>query len=370
MAIKRWAMATIDTAALRHNYSQAKAAAPGARVLAVIKANAYGHGNVRAAKALIDADALAVARCHEALELREAGITKPILVLEGFLRPEEVEWCSRYRLEAAIHHETQVRMLEVARLDIPIRIWLKIDTGMHRLGIPLDRVREVFDRLIDCTNSRPDVALMSHLANADDRDDPYTEHQRRAFMTATRGLEGRRSLANSAGVLGWPKTHFDDVRPGIMLYGCSPFADETGKDANLRPVMTLETRLIAMQAVGTGEPIGYSGSWRCPKDSRIGVAAIGYGDGYPRHAASGTPVLINGRRAALVGRVSMDMVCIDLTDHPNANVGDQVVMWGRGLPVEEIARHSGTIAYELLCKVTSRVDFVENEHEGGDGPAR
>jgi alanine racemase len=368
--MKRWATATIDVAALRHNYAQAKAAARGARALAVIKANAYGHGLVRVAKALTDADGLAVARCHEAVELREAGVTKPILVLEGFLRPEEVEWCSRYRLEAAIHHGTQVRMLEAARLDIPIRIWLKIDTGMHRLGFPLDRVRDIFDRLAVCTNARPNVALMSHLANADDRDDPYTEHQLRTFVAATRGLEGRRSLANSAGVLGWPKTHFDDVRPGIMLYGCSPFADETGKDANLRPVMTLETRLIAMQAVGASEPIGYSGSWRCPKDSRIGVAAIGYGDGYPRHAPSGTSVLVNGRLARLVGRVSMDMICIDLTDHPNANVGDGVIVWGRGLPAEDVARQTGTIAYELLCKVTSRVDFVENEDEGGDGPAR
>ncbi|HCK81034.1 MAG TPA: alanine racemase [Candidatus Competibacter sp.] len=351
--------ATIDLAALRHNLARVRAAAPGCRVATALKANAYGHGLLRAARALAAADVFAVARCDEAMALREAGIGKPILVLEGFLQPEEIELCRRHGLHATVHHESQLRMLELAPRDPPIEVWLKIDTGMHRLGFAPERVPAALERLAACPNAAPNPRLMSHLARADDRADPYTRRQLNLFKAVSHGKTAERSLANSGGILGWPETHFDWVRPGIMLYGCSPFSQRTGADEGLRPVMTLASRLIAVQRYAAGEAIGYSGTWVCPRDSRIGVVAIGYGDGYPRHAPSGTPLLVNGRRAPLVGRVSMDMLTVDLSELPEAEVGDPVILWGRGLPAEEIASKVGTITYELFCKVTPRVVTVE-----------
>jgi alanine racemase len=353
--------ATVDLAALRHNLARVRAAAPHCRVATALKANAYGHGLLRAARALATADAFAVARCDEALALREAGIAKPMVVLEGFLQPEEIDLCRQHGLQVALHHDSQVRMLELAKPGWPLDLWLKIDSGMHRLGFPPEQVPAVLGRLAACPNAGPNPRLMSHLAKADDREDPYTRQQLAVFQAATHGITTERSMANSGGILGWPETHFDWVRPGIMLYGCTPFNDGVGTDEGLRPVMTLASRLIAVQRYAAGEPIGYGGSWRCPRDSRIGVVAIGYGDGYPRHAPSGTPVLINGRRVPLVGRVSMDMITVDLTDLPEANVGDPVVLWGCDLPAEEIARHANTITYELFCKVMPRVVVIETE---------
>ncbi|MBL8250383.1 MAG: alanine racemase [Candidatus Competibacter sp.] len=353
--------ATIDLAALRHNLARVRAAAPRCRVAAALKANAYGHGLLRAARALDGADVFAVARCDEALALRDAGILKPIVVLEGFLQPEEIELCRQQQLQATVHHESQLRMLERAQPGPPVSIWLKIDTGMHRLGFPPDRVAAALERLAACPNAAPHPRLLSHLARADERDHPYTRQQLAVFKSVTAGRAAERSLANSGGILGWPETHFDWVRPGIMLYGCTPFDRGIGPDVGLRPVMTLESRLIALQRYAAGEPVGYGGSWRCPKDSRIGVVGIGYGDGYPRHAPSGTPVLVNGQRAPLAGRVSMDMITVDLSDFPDARVGDPVVLWGRGLPAEEIARAVNTITYELFCKVTPRVVTIERD---------
>jgi alanine racemase len=352
---------TIDLTALRHNLARVRAAAPGCRVAAALKANAYGHGLLRAARVLDDADSFAVARCDEALALREAGINKPILVLEGFLQPEEIDICRQHQLQAAIHHESQLRMLELATAGKPLDLWLKIDTGMHRLGFAPTQVAATLQRLAACPNAASNPRLMSHLARADERTHPFTQQQLATFQAVTQGVTTERSLANSGGILGWPDTHFDWVRPGIMLYGCSPFSDSLGVEERLRPVMTLASRLIAVQQYPAGDTVGYGGSWRCPRDSRIGVAAIGYGDGYPRHAPSGTPVLVNGQRAPLVGRVSMDMITIDLTDHPNAHVGDCVVLWGHDLPAEEIARYTATITYDLFCKITPRVRVIEIE---------
>lgn len=351
--------ATIDLAALRHNLARVRAAAPACRVAAALKANAYGHGLLRAARALAGADVFAVARCDEALALREAGVAKLIVVLEGFLQPDEIDLCRQHQLQATVHHESQVRMLELARSGQPVSIWLKIDTGMHRLGFAPARVPAVLERLAACPNAAPNPRLMSHLARADDRADPFTRHQLETFEAATRGLGAERSLANSGGILGWPETHFDWVRPGIMLYGCTPFDEGVGAEVGLRPVMTLASQLIAIQHYAAGEPVGYGGAWRCPRESRIGVVGIGYGDGYPRHAPSGTPVLVNGRRAPLAGRVSMDMITVDLSDLPDAQVGDPVVLWGCGLPAEEIARQVRTITYELFCKITPRVAVIE-----------
>ncbi len=321
---------------------------------AAVKAEGYGHGLVRVARAL-DADAFAVACIEEALTLREAGIDRPILLLEGVFEAEELASCARHDLDIAVHHPEQVRMLECARPEQPLRVWLKIDTGMHRLGLKPETVSTAWQQLHDCPAVRSDIGLMSHLARADERACDYTVRQLETFAAAAAGLPGERSLANSAGILSWPQTHFDWVRPGIMLYGASPFVDSLAPDEDLRPVMTLSTRLIAINRLRKDEPVGYGGTWTCPEDMDVGVAAAGYGDGYPRHAPSGTPVLINGREATLIGRVSMDMITLDLRRHPEARIGDPVVLWGEGLPVERIAQLADTISYTLLCGVTARV---------------
>jgi alanine racemase len=344
----------LDLGALIHNLRRVRAAAPGRRVMAAIKAEGYGHGLVRAASVL-EADAFGVAGTEEALLLRETGITRTIVLLEGVLEAQELTACARHGLEITVHHPEQVRMLEHARLERPLRVWVKVDTGMHRLGLAPETVRAVFQRLRDCPAVRPDMAIMSHLARADERDCDFTDRQLRVFEEVTRGLPGERSLANSAGILGWPRTHFDWVRPGIMLYGAAPFAEGLAGDEGLRPVMTLHTRLIAKNRVRKGEAVGYGGAWVCPEDMDVGVAAAGYGDGYPRYAPSGTPVLVNGREAALIGRVSMDMITLDLRDHPEARIGDPVVLWGEGFPVERVAQAIGTVSYALLCGVTRRV---------------
>jgi alanine racemase len=358
--MSRAAQAIINLSALTHNLQRAKTAAPSAQVLAVIKANGYGHGIVRVAKALErDAGRFAVASLEEAMELREAGITKPIVLLEGFFEASELPLVLQHNLDIVVHHQIQLDILRKSNAaNTKLNVWLKIDTGMHRLGFPTENVKTVWQEL-NSNASIDSITLMTHLANADDQHDDYTDIQLERFKQCTRDLPGLRSVANSAGILGWPATHWDINRPGIMLYGSNPFTTGTGADVGLKPVMTLQTRLIAVHHFKKGEPIGYGGTWKCPQDMLVGVAAIGYGDGYPRHAGSGTPVLVNGQRAQLAGRVSMDMIGIDLRNTPNAKVGDPVILWGEGLPIDEIAHCASTISYELLCGVTQRVKFVE-----------
>ncbi len=336
---------------------------------AAVKADGYGHGLVRVARALDDADAFAVAALEEAQALRRAGVQQRILLLEGVFEAAELPRCARHHLNIAIHHPEQVRMLELSRLDRPLRVWLKIDTGMHRLGLEPDAAPAMFRRLMDCPAVAPAIGLMSHLARADERNCEATGEQVRVFEQAVADLPGPRSLANSAGILGWPDTHFDWVRPGIMLYGASPFVDSLAEDEDLRPVMTLQTRLISIKRLRQGDPVGYGGTWSCPEDMDVGVAAVGYGDGYPRHAPSGTPLLVNGREAALIGRVSMDMITVDLRQHPEARIGDPVVLWGEGLPVERIARAADTISYTLMCGITPRVKVEVVEAEPADPSA-
>lgn len=351
----RLARATIDLSALRHNLAVARRSAPGTRVVAVLKANGYGHGLLQVAAALAQADAFAVSCMEEADQLRAAGYRHRIILLAGYFDPAELPLFARYALDPVIHAEWQLPPLERSALPRPLDIWLKVDTGMHRLGFPAERVREVYRWL----RSMPAVAsirFMTHLARADDRRDLTTQVQLEAFAAACQGLPGERSIANSAATLAWPQTHAQWVRPGIMLYGCSPFID--GLDCPpLQPVQTLEARLMAIKYYRPGDRIGYGGIYACPEAMPVGIVSIGYGDGYPRHAPSGTPLLLGGREVKLVGRVSMDMLCVDLRLAPNARIGDSVVLWGEGLPVERIAEHCGTIAYELLCKVTNRVQF-------------
>jgi alanine racemase len=327
--------------------------------MAVVKADGYGHGLERVAHALEGADAFGVAALSDAERLRAAGLSKRIVLLSGFDEPGDLALMRRLDVESVLHHDAQVQMLEAEGAAQPLRVWLKLDTGMHRLGFAPARAHELHTRLRALGNVDPDIALMTHFARSDEFEADTTKRQMQAFDDATRGLDGARSLSNSAGVLGWPGAHADWVRPGGALYGLSPVTGKTGLDFGLEPAMTLSTRLIAINRIAKGEPIGYGGSFFCPEDMPVGIAAIGYGDGYPRHTAPGSQVLVNGARAAICGRVSMDLLAIDLRALPEAKVGDPVVLWGRGLPIEEVAAHAGTIGYELACGITRRVRFLE-----------
>jgi alanine racemase len=264
-----------------------------------------------------------------------------------------------HNLTLVIHEATQLDLLRQVPVKTPLLVWLKVDTGMHRLGFSPEAIPEVLANLCRCRAVASIVGLMSHLANADQAEDSLTALQLETFnRISAPGLA--RSIANSAAIMAYPQTHFDWVRPGLMLYGASPFANCVGAAMNLKPVMTLKSRLIAIHHLRAGDKVGYGAAWTCPEPMTVGVAAIGYGDGYPRHAASGTPVLVNGCPAPLVGRVSMDMITLDLRGQPEARVGDPVIAWGSGLPVEEVALHAATVPYELLCQVATRVPRVRN----------
>ena len=353
--MRRVARATVDTAALQHNLAEVRRRAPGARVMAVIKANAYGHGLVGCARALRQADALAVARVEEAVALRQAGLENPVVLLEGVLDADQLPLASALGLEIVVHSPEQLAMLEAAELERPVQAWLKLDTGMNRLGFPPEAARVVTARLAACGSVRSGLRLMTHLACADERDQEVTNKQLRRFADAVSDLPGERSVANSAALLWRSDSHAEWVRPGLMLYGASPFSDQSGADLGLRPAMELMSTVIALREVRRGDRVGYGGVWTAREDSRLAILGIGYGDGYPRHLGSGAPVLVHGRRAPLAGRISMDMIAVDITRIPGVRVGDEVSLWGAGLPVEELAQMAGTIPYELLCGVTQRV---------------
>jgi alanine racemase len=347
--------ARIDLKALHHNFSLARQTAGDSKILAVIKANAYGHGAIPVARALPAADAFALASVEEAVQLREAGIATPLVLLEGVFAADELEAVAAHDLQLVIHSPEQVEWLEQDNSAAPLHLWLKVDTGMHRLGVAPAQLNELRRRLASLIAARGgSLRLMSHLACADVPKHPANDRQLAAFRTLDAGgLE--RSLANSAALLSRQDMRFDWVRPGIMLYGASPFESATEWQTTLRPVMSLESQLIAVYARRKGDSIGYGQTWSCPRDMPVGVVAAGYGDGYPRHAPAGTPVLVNGQVAPLAGRVSMDMICVDLSDQPNARPGDPVRLWGDGLPVESVAANAGTISYEVLCNVSPRV---------------
>lgn len=347
--------AVIDLKALQSNFSLARERAPKARVMAVIKANAYGHGAAEAARALADADAFALASVEEALVLKQAGIQQPLVLLEGIFAPDELEPVAEHRLQMVVHTEEQIAWLEQSTLDAPLYAWVKLDTGMHRLGLPLSEAQDAVARLARLIERRGGaLRLMSHLACADEPSNPANDAQLAAFNTLE--LPGyERSLANSAAILSRPDMQFDWVRPGIMLYGASPFVPGVEAGNGLQAVMSLESRLIAVTGRKRGEGLGYGLTWTCPQDMKVGIVAAGYGDGYPRHAPGGTPVLVNDKVVPLVGRVSMDMLCVDLRQQPDAKAGDPVQLWGRCLPVDAVAAHAGTISYEPLCNVNPRV---------------
>lgn len=355
------AHAILNLEAVQHNLQMVRRLASDAKIMAVIKANGYGHGLLRIAEALQNADAFAVARVDEGIRLRKAGIKNRIAVLEGFSCAEELDELLLYQLDAVVHSFTQLEIFESRKEQEACAIWLKLDTGMNRLGFKPQEFNSVFQRLNQCSIIRPPIRLMTHLANADDKQDATTHKQIRLFndTVATLGLENERSIANSAGIIAWKDALTDWVRPGVMLYGISPFPDNTGKQLGLKPVMGLHSRLIAVKPIATGDKVGYSGTWVCEKPTTLGVVAVGYGDGYPRYAKAGTPVLVNGQRVPLIGRVSMDMITVDLATQPNAKPGDPVTLWGDSLAVEEIAFYADTIPYTLVCGVTQRVQIVE-----------
>lgn len=360
--MSRATQATIHLDSLRHNLARVRQLAPRSRVMAVVKADGYGHGLERVAGALASADAFGVAAIEDAERLRAAGFTQRIVLLSGFDEPRDLPLLRRLGLDSVLHCEEQLRMLErdgVKAAD-SLRLWIKLDSGMHRLGFAPERLTNVMQRLAALPFVAPQPALMSHFARSDEFADEATQQQINRFDEATVGLPGERSLANSAAVLGWPAAHADWVRPGGALYGISVVAGRTGADFGLRSAMTFSTRIIAVNRVRRGEAVGYGGDWQAPEDMPVGVAAIGYGDGYPRHAPPGTAVLIEGVQAPIVGRVSMDLMAIDLRGVPAAQVGSQVLLWGQDLPIEHVAEAAGTIGYELSCGLTRRVRFVES----------
>lgn len=350
--------ATIDLAAIRHNLRAVRALAPASRIMAAVKADAYGHGAVAVARTLeaANVDALAVACLEEAMELRQAHVQTPIALLEGIISGEEAALAVYERLQVVVHDHWQINLLEQLPASAHLSLWFKLDSGMHRLGFPLADV----PRLTAVLRRHPSWKLqgwMTHLACADEPDNPYTREQITRYNQALRGVPGARSIANSAGLIAWPETRVDWVRPGLALYGCSPLSERSAKDLGLLPAMCLESRIIALREYDAGEALGYGRRYRCPERMPVAVVSVGYADGMHRAFRDGTPALIRGQRALLAGRVSMDMITLDLRGVVGAQVGDPVLLWGEGLPAEEIADYAGTLAYELFCGLTQRVRF-------------
>jgi alanine racemase len=348
--------ATIDAGALRHNLNVVRQWAPKSRVMAVIKANAYGHGLVAVARALESTDAFAVARVDEGLTLRAAGINTPTVLLEGVFDREQLDAAAGANFDLVVHTSEQIELLRTAAAGARFKVWLKLDSGMNRLGFKGAAFGDAHAALSALESVQSPVNLFTHLASADLPELPSTSEQLALFAAATGSLSGERSLENSAAMLSFPEHQADWVRPGLLLYGVSPFTGSIGADYGLRPAMTLHSHVIAVKDLAPGERVGYGGDWTAIRPTRLAVAAVGYGDGYPRSLPSGAPVLVNGERAGLVGRVSMDMIGIDVTNLRRPPVlGDPVVLWGEGLPVEEIAVWADTIPYELLCGISQRV---------------
>lgn len=347
--------AIIDLSALKNNVAQVKRIAPHSKLMAAVKADAYGHGAIDVCQALHDSvDAFAVARLAEALALREAGITTRIVLLEGVFDAQELDAVAQHHLDLVVHQDYQLDLLAASSVITPIPVWLKVDTGMHRLGFPFEQLQSTYERLmaLPCVEHPPKI--LSHFACADQQQHPLTEEQWQMF-DAIHYEAVEKSLANSAGVFSVEQSHYDWVRPGIALYGASPKEGRPPQDFDLQPVMHFQSKLIAVRPHKKNEPVGYGATWTSPTDTTLGIVAVGYGDGYPRHAKTGTPVFVNGRKVPLVGRVSMDMITVDLGADAKDLVGDSVELWGNHILIDEVAQHSDTISYELTSKLTRRV---------------
>lgn len=350
-------VARISAYALQHNLKVVRQYAPGAKVAAVIKASGYGHGTLRAAQALHDADAFALLNTEAAAQLRHAGLAHPIVMLEGMFQASEIDDYIGLHLIPVIHQQEQLQWLLDAELPRAFDVWVKLNTGMNRLGFRPEQLPLVLQQLQASANINR-ITLMSHFACADEA--PGIEAQLACFESACAGQPLQRSLANSAALIDYAPARGDWVRPGIMLYGASPFADRSAAELGLLPAMTLKSELISVQTLAPGDCVGYGATFRAEHEMRIGTVACGYADGYPRHAPTGTPLLVDGARTRLLGRVSMDMLAVDLSDLPQAGVGSSATLWGEGLPVDEVAQAAGTIAYELLCALAPRVPVIED----------
>jgi len=348
--------AIVDLEALRHNYRLAQALSGEGQAMPIVKANAYGHGAITIARALEPlAPALGVACIEEAVELREAGIEKPVLLMEGFFSDEELEIAAAHNFWLMVQNDYHLEALDKAALSKPVCCWVKLDTGMHRLGYDPIRATEIYQRLQQCRQVADGIVMATHLASADDLGKDYTSEQIRLFRTHTANIDAPCSIANSPGLLGWPEARADWNRPGFMLYGHSPFPAPHPEADKLRAVMTFRSAVMALREVAAGESVGYANAWTAQRPSRIATVPVGYGDGYPRHAESSTPVLINAQRAQLVGRVSMDMITVDVTDLPGVGIGDEVILWGEELSANEVAVHAETIGYEIMTRMHNRV---------------
>lgn len=356
--MRRPTFATINLGALRHNLEVARRRASSSKTFAVVKANAYGHGLTRAARALAQAEGFALLDLDEAIGLRAAGYRQRILLLEGFFSPSEFPLYSEHGISAVVHSREQLRMLRQLPKDAALDVFLKLNTGMNRLGFTAAEFPDAL-RALQSNPGVAKIALMTHFADADGTSG--VDWQTAVFDRLANGLDLARSLANSAAIFRFPETHADWVRPGIMLYGCSPFSEQSGSELGLLPGMTLESQIIAVQQLRRGDAVGYGGMFVADRDMRIGVVTCGYADGYPRHAPNGTPIMVDRRMTRTVGRVSMDMLCADLSDIPDALVGSRVVLWGEGVPVERVAEAAGTVGYELLCGLSQRVPVRERE---------
>jgi len=356
--MSRAALAVLSTENLLHNLSVIKKRAPQAQVIAMIKANAYGHGLRSTALRLEKhVQSLGVASVDEAIALRKAGVKGAITLMEGVFEPDELLIAACEGFHVVFHEATQLAWLAKSALPLPLTAWLKIDTGMGRLGFTPDEAQAAYAQLSSNKQIKQPVGIMSHLACADDVANPLNQQQINNFNAFIQNIPGPKSFCNSAGIFAFEASQYDVVRPGLALYGVSPFADQSAADLNLKPVMTLQTRLMAVRMAPKGSSLGYGARFACPQDMPIGVIAMGYGDGYPRTARDGTPVLVNGVRCQIVGRVSMDMITIDLRPCPQAKVNDPVILWGNGLPLEDVARHTDQCPYDMLTAVQTRVKF-------------
>lgn len=345
-------VAYISEKAFAHNLAQVRRYAPHSKVISVVKANAYGHGLLNAARGLKETDAFAVLNISEAVTLRDAGYQHPILLLEGIFSAEEMTLVDKHRLDTVISHQAQLHWLLEYQANLPLRVYLKLDSGMHRLGFQPDAFQTALDQLKAGKNVS-EIVLMTHFANSD-----LVNGVAQAMTVVEQVMPAqtyKRSLANSAAIVQQPHTHADWVRPGIMLYGATPIDEKTAASLGLEPVMTLQSALIGVQEVQAGESVGYGSLFTADKPTRVGIVACGYADGYPRHAPTGTPIAVNGVLSRTLGRVSMDMLAVDITNIPDASIGSSVELWGNLVPVDAVAQVSGTIGYELLCAVTARV---------------
>lgn len=351
----RAAQAVINLSAIENNFNLAKSLAAGSKAIAIIKADAYGHGAVAVAKKLQgNADAFGVACIEEAIELRESGVSAPILLLEGFFSADELPVIAEQNFWTALHSVHQVEMIKNATLCQPINVWPKVDSGMHRLGLNAEEVVEVYQQLNEMDNVA-DIVLMSHMACADELDNDMSEQQIAFFDKAIASIDAPHSLANSPSILSLPQAHRDWIRSGLMMYGASPFTVPQEFADQLQPAMTFTTEVIAIREVPVNETVGYAASFKCDKPRKIGTVAIGYADGYDRHIGNGSPILVAGQRTQVAGRISMDMVTVDLTDVENVEVGSLVELWGENLPVAEVAEAASTIPYTLFTGVSKRV---------------